>query len=349
MFFRNFACLLLCTAVYAQVAKPASTSTKSTPSSAKEPAKSGPDQAVITLQGLCTKPATKSQTHTTSAECKTTVPRAEFEKIAGALNPGISPESQKQLADGYAMALVMAQYAHEKGLDHGPDFEEIMKIMRIQAMERETVKHLRAQAALITDKDIQDYYNKNINNYQEADLERIFIPKYKQITPKENQNSADVQKERNDSEAEMKKEADSAHADAVAGKDFGKLQSEAFDAAGMKVQNANTKLSKLRATNFPVEQRSIFELKLGAVSDVIASSGGYVIYKIDAKSVLPLSSLHDEIRNTLQTEKFQASIQAIQKSVQLSFDDQYFKTPPRPQNAINLPPGHPQAPVASPR
>jgi hypothetical protein len=271
----------------------------------------------------------------------------EFEKVIRAIQPDTAPATQKQFADRYAMGLVMAHYAHEHGLDRGPEFEEMMRLMKIQAMSGEAVKELRSQASQISDKDIQAYYDKNAGNYQEADIERIYIPKTKQVAAKENQNPAELKKERDDSESEMKKEADALHSRAAAGEDFGKLQIEAFEAAGMKVQSPSTKLSKVRAVSFPPEQRSIFELKPGAVSNLITGPGGYLIYKLDGKTKLPLSSVRDDIHSTLQNQNFQNAMQAIQKSVQVSLDEQYFTGPsPSPQNALRGSGVHTAAPGA---
>lgn len=358
--FRSLACVLLCAAASAQVAKQASPSERSSStaskiqpssrsSSGKESSRNPADPAVITIQGVCAKTSAKAEAaKPAAAPCNTTISQSEFEKIIEAIRPGVSPASQKQFAGLYASGIVMAEYAHKKGLDRGPAFEEMMKLMKIQVMAQETAKKLRSQAALISDKDIQAYYDKNVGNYQEADLERIYIPKTKQLTAKDNQKPDELKKERDESESEMKKEADLLHSRAVAGEEFGKLQTEAFEVAGMKVQSPSTKLSKVRAASFPPEQRSIFNLKPGAVSELISGPSGYIIYKLESKTTLPLTSVREDIHNTLQNQNFQNALQAIQKSAQISFDEAYFKTSaPVPQNALQGAGTRPQAPVVN--
>src|SRR6266498_652434 len=54
-----------------------------------------PDAPVITVQGLCEKPAGLSSN---PADCKTLVTKAEFEKLTG---PNMAPAQRKALADQY--------------------------------------------------------------------------------------------------------------------------------------------------------------------------------------------------------------------------------------------------------
>lgn len=343
MLFRVFACLLLCATALAQTVKSAqgskTNSSKAATSSQQPNSAKETSPAAVTIQGLCSEKKSVKSTSAGQKECKTVISQADLEKAINAIQPQMPASARRRFADSYAMGLVMAHAAHEKGLDRGPSFEEMMRLMRVQVMAQEFSKSLRDEASHVPEKDIQAYYDKNPENYQEADLERIYIPKTKQLPPKENQSPADAKKDRDESESAMKKEADDLYARAVKGEDFGKLQSEAFETAGMKVQSPATKLSKVKAANFPSEQRVIFSLKPGSVSDLITSAGGYFIYKLDVKTTLPLSAVHDDIRNLLENQSYQQAMQAIQHSVQLSFDEDYFKAAPAPpaQNAFKAP------------
>jgi hypothetical protein len=306
-------------------------------------AKSTSNPAVITIQGLCNKPhAENKTTKAEAAPCETTISRSEFEAVVNAIQPEMPESARKQFASRYAMGMVLAHDAHEQGLDRGPAFDEMMKLMRIQVMAQELAKNLRKEAGQISDADVKAYYDKNSDKYQEADFERIYIPKTKQAAPKADQKPADAEKERADSESEMKAKADALHASAVAGGDFSKLQSDAFATAGMKVASPSTKLTKVRAAYFPPDQRSIFALKPGAVSDVIPSQSGFFIYKLDSKTAVPIDQASQEIRSSLENERFQQKMEAVQKSVQLSYDENYFKAAPPVAGAM---PNRPAAPA----
>jgi parvulin-like peptidyl-prolyl cis-trans isomerase-like protein len=320
----------------------AKTQSSATSKSGSENAKSTSNPTVITIQGLCNKSRAEDKTAKTPATCETTISRAEFEAVVNAIQPEMPESARKQFASRYAMGIVLAHDAHEQGLDRGPAFDEMMKLMRIQVMAQELAKNLRKEAGQISDADVKAYYDKNSDKYQEADFERIYIPKTKQSAPNADQKPADAEKARAASESEMKAKADALHASAVAGGDFSKLQSDAFDAAGMKVESPSTKLTHVRAANFPPDQRSIFALKPGAVSDVIPSQSGFFIYKLDSKTAVPLDQASKEIRSALENERYQQKMEAVQKSVQLSYDENYFRASPPVAQAI---PSRPVAPT----
>src|SRR5690348_3445548 len=83
-------------------------------------AKVSPDAPVITIQGFCENKA--------AADCKTVITRAEFEKVVNAIQPNMPKQQQKAMATQYVAALLLAQRAHDAGLDQGPNFDEQMQL-----------------------------------------------------------------------------------------------------------------------------------------------------------------------------------------------------------------------------
>lgn len=348
-------CLLLAGLAWGQGAPSASGmhTAKSSHPSAKTAVKSSqaaPGTAVITINGVCDHPAAKGKP---AAECKTVVTRTEFERIVDAIQPDMSPTDKRKFAERYAAALVLADRAHERGLDRGPEFAETMKIMRIQVLAQDLVKDEKDKASHISDADVQNFYRQNQPAYEEATLDRVFIPRLKQTdaaeAAKENASGA-PHASSPDSEAAMKKEADDLHARAVAGEDFAKLQADAIKAAGYDVKAPETKLSKVRRANLPPDQFHVFDLKAGAVSDVLSSQQGYFIYKMESKDTMTLAEAGPEIRTSLQNQRLQDSMTTLEHSAQPTFDENYFKAAgPGPQGAEMQPPASmrrsPQAPV----
>ncbi len=319
-------------------------STKTKTNTATTGSTVAPETPVVTVQGLCNQPAGAISTNTkpASSDCKIAITRAEFEKVINAIQPEMPAAARKQFADRYAMGLVLAHKAHEAGLDRTANFEEMMKLMRIQVLAQEFAKQMRDKASKISDKQVEDYYNQNSSSFQEANLDRIFIPKTKQPAESDSKSDANTSSEKQkqaDSAAEMKIEADSIHTRAAAGEDFGKLQTEALEKAEMKIEAPSTKLGKIRRSSLPPDQVSVFDLKPGTISDLIDTPNGYFIYKLESKNTLPLAEVKEEIRGNLQNEELQNSMEAIQHSVQLSYDDSYFKTSGPP--AARAPMGNP--------
>ena len=65
-------------------------------SPAPEPPKVAPDDPVLTVKGFC------GDAKLEGDACKTVLTRAEFEKLANTLQPGMSPAMRRQLATAYA-------------------------------------------------------------------------------------------------------------------------------------------------------------------------------------------------------------------------------------------------------
>ncbi|MGH9536934.1 MAG: peptidylprolyl isomerase [Terriglobales bacterium] len=324
------------------------------PSSATTPKASAagsitPETAVITIPGLCDKPA---PANSKSAECKTVVTRAEFERLVDTVAPNLAVPARKQLATQYGMALVMVHKAHQMGLDQGPRFQELMRVARIGVLTKELNQNMQDEAGHVSDKDIEAYYRSNQPAFQEIDLQRVFVPRTKQSAEnaanKDRPATDDARKSQQESEDAMKKVADSLRARAAAGEDFDKLQEEAASAAEFKGKPP-TKLGKVRRSSLPAAQAEVLELKPGETSQLIASPNGYLIYKVGEKDTLPLDKVHDEIVSTLRAQRIQEALQAIQKSATPELNDKYFaELPDAPSPAKPAADEPPSSPAKSP-
>jgi hypothetical protein len=156
-------------------------------------------------------------------------------------------------------------------------------------------------------------------------------------------------------EQEMSKLADALRARAAAGEEFVKLQKEAFDAAGMKIDSPTVNLPKVRRTGLPPGHAAAFDLKAGEVSPVINDSGGHYIYKVISKDRLTLDQAKDEIHSTLQNQRTKEMTDAVQKSFTSETNEKYFG-PPGPAGGVpprripnpRMPPSPTSPPAAQP-
>jgi len=286
--------------------------------------------AVITIPGICDKPssAKPDPAQSKAADCKTVVTRAEFERLIEAVAPTIAPPARKQLATQYGTALVMVHKAHQMGLDKGPKFEELMRVARVGVLTKQLSQQLQDDASHISDQDVESYYHKNQAAFQEADLQRIFVPRSKQIGENigENKQKAtgdEARKAEQESEEAMKKEAAALRARAAAGEDFDKLQDEAAAAAEFKGKPP-TRLGKVRRSSLPPAHAEVMDLKPGETSQLITTPNGYLIYRTGEKDTLPLDKVHDEIVSTLRSQRIQDAMQTIQKSATPELNEKYF-------------------------
>lgn len=297
------------------------------------------DTPVITINGLCENPPADKSAAT---NCKTVITRAEFEKLIEVIQPAMPARVRKQFATNYARALVMSQKAEQMGLDKEPGFDERMRLARIQVLSQSFNKAIQEKAAQVTDKEIEDYYQNNTAKFEQADLDRIYVPKTQQPAAPMAKAGAPVQpKPATDTEAAMKAEADKLHTRAAAGEDFTKLQAEAYQAAGIKAAAPNAAMTKVRRSSLPPNQVSVMELKPKEVSAVIADQNGYYIYKVKTEEVLPLDQVREEIKGTLRSERMQEEMKAVQENATPTLNDSYFAPPPPPSLAGPRPGGTP--------
>jgi hypothetical protein len=288
--------------------------------------KVGPDAAVVTIKGLCpqTPPAAAAKD-----ACQTVITRAQFEKLTDALLTNMKPSLKLQLANSYPGLLAMAQAAEARGLDQSQRFEERLAFARVQILSQELIRQIDQESANVSDKDIADYYHSHAAAYEQATLERILIPNRKQMDPlpKDQATPEAVKSQRKAAEDAMTQVAEQLRAKASAGEDFGKLQEEAFNAAGETEPPPDSKMGQLRPYELPTGHASVFALKAGEVSQVISDSTGHYIYKLDAKQLEPLDEVKHEILKTLQNQRREESIQAVQKPITTEVNQAYFGAP----------------------
>jgi hypothetical protein len=349
-------CLLLAGLAYGQAAPPATPPAARAKAEASAPAatdkpsevKVGPDDTVITLQGFCADASQQGDA------CKTAISRTQFEKLAEALQPGMSAAIRRQLATAYSRMLRMSTAAEKRGLDKQPKFDEMMNFARMQILSQELSRALQDDSNRVTDSDIEDYYKKNAAAYEQANFARIFIPRTKQIVnpvkPKAGA-TADAkpagksapppppsEAQKKAAEEAMTRLAASIRARAAKGEDPDKLQKEAYAAAGLPGSAPNTKMEKVRRATLPANHQAVMDLKPSEVSEVVSDpNSGHYIYKLISKETLTLETAKLEIRNAISGQRYRDSMQGFQGNVDLN--DAYFgptrgpSMPPPPRGA----------------
>jgi parvulin-like peptidyl-prolyl cis-trans isomerase-like protein len=316
MHFQILVCLLLTSMAYGQ--EPPATP----PAAGDIPGVGvGLDDAVITVNGFCSDPAAQPGT-----ACKTVITRAQFEKLADALQPGMSLSLRLKVANAYARNLRMSAAAEKRGLDKTPAFEEEMRYARMQLLAQDLTRALQAEANNITDADLEEYYTKNRSSYEQATLARIFVPRSKQSDAaqgerEEAQTKAD--------EEEMTKVAAELRVRAAKGEDPDKLQIEAYTKAGIPRTDSDTKMEKVRRAALPPQHEAVMDMKPGEVSEVFSDPGGaHFIYKMISKQTLTLEAVKMEIRGAISSQRYRDSTKSFQGDV--VFSDAYFNPPGKP-------------------
>lgn len=334
------------------------------------------DAAVITVDGVCpahaattakttaAKPAaTKSAAaKTPAADCKTVITKAQFEKLASSLSPNVTPQLKKQLAGVLPRLIAMSTEAKKDGMDKTEQYKETLKFVQMQILTNELQQKIQKQAADISDADLEQYYKDHPETFEQYNLDRLFVPRTKQAEPpakqddddkltdeqKKAKEDADRAKAQENEEA-MTKLADELQKRAAAGEDFTKLQKEAFDAAGMKIESPTVNLPNVRRTGLPQGHAAVFDLKPGEVSQVISDSGGHYIYKLNSKTEMPLDQARNEIHSKMQNERMKEKMDKLNGSFKVVTNEEYFGPGGPGQAGPRMPhprPGMPAGPAS---
>lgn len=280
-----------------------------------------PGAAVITIDGLCGDPATKK---TAPSKCKTVITRAQFEALIQLVQPNLAPADRRNFAANYADTLIRAQQAREMGLDASPRFEALMKLRRDMTLQLLLAQAIAEKAQQVPDVDIEQYYKDNRENFEEIELQELYVPAAQQIPAVGN--PEDVQERKQDSILAMRKVAEELRTRALAGEDFAQLQAVAYKDAGYgatapaKVEIQERRRRDLRSA----QEVSVMDLKPGEISKLFDEPNGHYLYKAGAKRVLPLAEVRDEILKKLRGERLQRSLQEVKQYATATLDENYF-------------------------
>jgi PPIC-type PPIASE domain len=302
-----------------------------------------PDAAVITIDGVCkkapsatqaetSKPATAAQPDVipsfpdasafglpasapaSNDKCVTVITRAQFEKLANALSPKMSPNLKLQVATFYPQMLLSAQRIEELGLDKDQSFETKVGFGYAQVLHKAFTQYVQDQARDISDADVEKYYKDHPEAFEQVDLLRILIPTSKRDTSEPTHGATSA-------EPDMRLEAERIRREAVAGGDFQKLQEKAFKAAGDPSDPPDVEVGRVTRAEIPVAvQTVVFGLQPGQVSKPVQGSEGRFIFKVRSKSIIPLSNAKGVIQKIRTTE----AIDALKNSIHAQLNESYF-------------------------
>ena len=291
----------------------------------------GPRDPVITIQGLCDTPAVSKTAKRASdkvAECKTVITRAQFELLASALQPDLSPAMKRKLGELYPTMIIMSHTAQKRGYENSREFKELLEFSRIQILSAQLNRAVQREAETVPPADTEKYYKDNPAAFEQVTLQRIFVPKGKVAQHANDRASDGAVREAEKTDDSVRKEAEALQARALAGEEFDKLQKEAFEVAGVTAPAASTNVVKLTAGELSPTERPLLDLKPGDVSHVLTQGNGYFIYKLLAKEKKPLDQAREEINSKLAHQRFQNTMDQLHKSFETTLSEAYFESEP---------------------
>src|ERR1700685_4078002 len=151
----------------------------------------------------------------------------------------MSARARREFATRYAEVLVLSRKAEQARLDKGTSYEEQMKMARIEILSQEITRAIQAQASQVSDQDIVDYFRQNGSSFEQAEVDRIYVPRNQDPTSPTDKSLSEGNVRSQSSDSYSKELADKLHARAIAGEDFDKLQADAYKMAGIKTATSS--------------------------------------------------------------------------------------------------------------
>ena len=210
---------------------PASASSSAAPATPVDEGKSVPlDAPVITFNGLCD----YARDHKfTDPKCKTIITRREYDTIMELTHPNADQHMRRFLSKDVIGAFVKSQKALQMGLGTDEHFRQRVEVLRLIFYAKTLDQNLATQEwNKVTDKQIEDYYNQNLPQFEIGDVSCIFVPKFE---PEDDDNwSAAKKKEYEDAQKQkLSAKAEELRGRALAGESFVQLQQEAYKFTGV--------------------------------------------------------------------------------------------------------------------
>jgi len=248
------------------------------------------------------------------------ITQAAFEQYVSDLESTQGPASlsRKKLGDSYASMLTLQKQAKADDLESTPEVQRLLAIDRMQILSNAEFAKLKA-AATPTPEEIKAYYNAHLEDFETAQVRRIFIwtgdPKSKDhsLTPEQ-----------------AKAMADSIRAAIKTGNEgeINKILSSTQHGQDDVAADPRP-LTFRRGELAPEMNDKIFALKEGEWKEFSNGPSEYVFVHLVKLSHQDLQDATPEITKEVQTEKLRKELSAMKSKTGVWMDETYFasKTP----------------------
>jgi parvulin-like peptidyl-prolyl isomerase len=204
--------------------------------------------------------------------------------------------------------------ARASGIEDSSEFQEMLQLVRLRTIADLYRRSLEKKYGMPSREKIDEYYRREASRFEEAKLRRIVLPKNNfTTTHKEEFENKVFQVSRDLRERAAK------------GEDLDQLQREAFAILGFSGQSPSTDVGSWRRGGLlPAVSNEIFALNPGQVSQVESEPYSFVIYKIEAKRMLPEESVREEIARELSKQELETALKSVRDSIHSDLHEKYF-------------------------
>lgn len=258
------------------------------------------------------------------------VTQAGFEQYIGDLEAQQGPAdlSRKKLGDNYASLLMLSQVAKQSGLESTSEVQRQIAIATMQILSNAEFAKLKTEARP-TDKEISDYYNAHLDDYDMVKVRRIFIwagdptSKTHTMTPEQARALAAAVRQAIKTHGDVDKVLhDTPHPPQDVAADAQPLTFERGELPGKM-------------------NEEVFALKEGQWTEFNNGPDAFAFFEVVKRSREELSEASPRISKQLQNEKLRQELSALKTKTGIWMDEGYFasKAPIPSTNAEPASPG----------
>lgn len=244
-------------------------------------------------------------------------------------NPSFKQQAQGPQGEGikkeFGEIKLIADRARRAGLDQEEGTKLRVLLGRSQALARAYISNLQKNGdKLVTDADIEAYFNEHKDEFDEARVRHILISTREEPPMPGGESPA----KKPLSKEEARKKAQSLLDRVRKGEDFAKLAQENSDDPGSKDKGGDMDFFAKGAMVKPFDDAA-FALKPGEISDVVETEFGFHIIKSEDRRSADIAdpTTRQKISQKLQQEKFEKEIERIASSGNVEVAEDFNFTP----------------------
>jgi len=236
-------------------------------------------------------------------------------------------QSNRAFLKAVAGLLVLSKLAEQDKLHEKSPLKEQLAFFRMNLLANSFIAGI-SQKSNVTQPELQDYYIKNLDNYQEAQVRAIYIA----FSSSPSSAPADPKAKKPLTESQAKVKAEGLVAQLRKGGDFAALAKAHSDDSVSAEKGGDLGGIKRNSTGLPAEVRStVFGLKPGEVSDPLRQPAGFYIFRLEKIATTPYEEVAGTIAQTVQVAKVQAELNRILTTISITHDNEaFFNESPAP-------------------
>lgn len=283
-----------------------------------------PNGVIVTIRNVCDPPS--------ASPCQTQITKAQFESLFRTVSVPNAPfPIPTASAQKYARQLALAQEARKQNLENDPSIQAQLHLFETQLLAAAIQRKIQNDESDVSTQDIQSYYIQHKQQFEEITVRSILVPPPSQANP----NAPQVALGKDDPAA--KAIAETARGKLLAGEDPDKVQKEVFASDNITSPPPSTSPSvRHRNPYLPApEENALFALNVGGVSQPVSrGDGGFMIFKLESKRLMPLDAVSPEIQKVITAERVKTRLDKILAAQTTELDSRYFKGEQAERDAI---------------